>query len=77
MTDRADAARGILAVPLFNELMDDLEMDAVNAAVNAAYADHEKRQACMAEVKAIRNLRQSLRNLSEEDQAKVRRQAPA
>ncbi len=77
MTERAAAARGILAVPLFGELMDELERDAVNAAVNANYEDHEARQAYLAEVRAIRNLRSKLAVFSQEDQAKGRKQAPA
>lgn len=77
MTDRADAARGILAVPFFDELMDGLEQDAVNSAVNADYNDHEARQAHLAEVRAIRNLRSKLAVISQEDQARERKQAPA
>jgi len=77
VTDRANAARGILAVPLFDELMDGLEQDAMNSAVHANYEDHQARQAHMAEVRAIRNLRSKLAVISQEDQAKDRKQAPA
>jgi anti-sigma factor RsiW len=77
MTDRADAARSILAVPLFTEIMDGLEQDAMNSAVHAKYEDHEARQAHMAEVRAIRNLRSKLAVISKEDQASERKQAPA
>lgn len=77
MTDRADAARGILAVPFFDELMDGLEKDAVNQLVDADLKDHETRQAFIAEVRAIRNLRFRLAVVSNEDQATKRKQAPA
>jgi hypothetical protein len=77
MTDRADAARGILAVRFFDELMDGLEQDAVNSAVAADFTDHGARQAHLAEVRAIRNLRSKLAVISQEDQARERKQAPA
>lgn len=55
--ERKGAAQAILAIPLFNALMDDLESAEINAAVAADYADHEKRQGHLAALKAIRNLR--------------------
>lgn len=77
LTDRADAARGILAVPFFDDLMDGMEKDAVNAAVSAKYDDHEARQAHLAQVRAIRDLRSTLAVISQEDQARERKKAPA
>lgn len=77
MTARADAARSMLAVPLFDELMASLEADAVNAAVHADYTNHESRQAQMAEIRAIRNLRSKLEVISKEDQPSERKKAPA
>lgn len=79
MTDPADrksAAQAILAIPLFDELMGDLENTEINAAVNAAYTDHEKRQGHMAAVRAIRNLRSTIRSLAE-SQPSERKKAPA
>jgi hypothetical protein len=74
---RADAARSILGIQLFNELMDGLEQAAVNQAVNARYDDHEARQAHLAQVRAIRDLRSQITVISQEDQVKERKQAPA
>jgi hypothetical protein len=74
---RAEAARDILSVPLYSELMDELEQAAVNAAVYAAPTDHEARQAHLAQVKAIRDLRSRVEVISREDQSTERKQAPA
>jgi hypothetical protein len=74
---RAEAARDILSIPLYSELMDELEKAAVNAAVYAEYDDHEARQAHLAQVKAIRDLRSRVEVISREDQSTKRKQAPA
>lgn len=74
---RAEAARDILSIPLYSELMDELEKAAVNAAVYAEYDDHEARQAHLAQVKAIRDLRSRVEVISREDQSTSRKQAPA
>lgn len=71
------AAQSILGIPLFNELMDGLEAAEINGAVNAAYDDHEKRQAHMAALRAIRNLRSRIGALATEGQPSERKQAPA
>lgn len=79
MTDPADrksAAQAILAIPLFDDLMSDLENTEINAAVNADYTNHEKRQGHMAAVRAIRNLRSTIRSLAE-SQPIERKKAPA
>lgn len=77
MTTRADAARSIIGIPLFNELMDGLEQAAVDQAVNANPTNHEARQAHLAQVRAIRDLRSNLTVISQEDQVKERKKAPA
>lgn len=74
---RADAARDILAVPLFDELMNELEQAAMNACIYAKYDDHEARQAHAAEARAVRNLRSRLEAISQEGQSSGRKQAPA
>lgn len=74
---RAEAARDILSIPLYSELMDELEQAAVDAAVYAEYDDHEARQAHLAQVKAIRDLRSRVEVISREDQSTKRKQAPA
>ena len=74
---KADAARSILGIPLFTELMDELEQTAVDRAVHAQPTDHEARQAHLAQVRAIRDLRSRITILSTEDQVKERKKAPA
>jgi len=73
----ADAARAILSIPLYAELMDELEAAAVNAAVYAKYDDHEARQAHLAQARAIRDLRSRIEVISKEDQSGDRKKAPA
>ena len=75
--ERTRSAQAILAIPLFDELMDELEAAAVNAAVYANSTDHEARQAHLAQVRAIRDLRSRVEVLAKEDQSTKRRQAPA
>lgn len=75
--ERRRSAQAILAVPLFDELMSELEAASVNAAVHAHYNDHEARQAHLAQVRAIRELRSRIEVLATEDQSKGRRKAPA
>lgn len=77
MSDKAAAARDILAVPLFAELMDELEQAAVDAAVQAKITDDVTRAANMAEVRAIRSLRSRIEMLAREDEPKKARRAPA
>lgn len=74
---RAEAARDILSISLFGELMDELEAASVNAAVHAQPTDHEARQAHLAQVRAIRDFRSRVEVISREDQATDRKQAPA
>lgn len=77
MTTRADAARTIIGIPLFTELMSELEQTAINQAVFAKYDDHEARQGHLAMVRAIRDLRSRIEIISKEDQSIDRRKAPA
>jgi hypothetical protein len=75
--DRTSAAQAILAIPLFNQLMDELEAGEINGAVAASYDDHEKRQGHMAAVRAIRNLRSRIGAIASEGQPSGGRPAPA
>lgn len=75
--ERTRSAQAILAIPLFGELMDELEAAAVNAAVYAQPTDHEARAAHIAQVRAIRDLRSRVEVISREDQSTKRKQAPA
>jgi hypothetical protein len=74
---RAHAAQAVLSIPLFDELMDELEQAAINACIYAKYDDHEARQAQAAEARAVRNLRSRLEAISQEGQSSERKQAPA
>ncbi len=74
--DRQRAAKTILEIPFFNDLMDGLEKTAVDGCVFAKYDDHQARQAYAAEARAIRNLRGELEAIAN-GQSKPRRQAPA
>lgn len=74
--ERKSAAQAIVAVPLFNDIMSELEAGEINAAVSADYTDHEKRQGHLAAVRAIRNLRSTIRSLAE-GQPTERKKAPA
>jgi hypothetical protein len=74
---RAEAARDILSISLFGEIMDELEQASVNAALHASYNDHEARQAHLAQVRAIRDFRSRVEVISKEDQTTNRKQAPA
>jgi len=75
--ERRAAAQAILGIPLFNEIMDDMEKGEVNAAVSAPYDNHEARQGHMAAVRAIRNLRSRIGALAVEGQPNGGKQAPA
>lgn len=58
--DAVNAAKSLLEHPLINEIFDDMERDAVNAAVNVSALEHELRLVLLMEVKVIRNLRSKL-----------------
>lgn len=74
---RADDAKTILAIPLFEQIISELEATAVNQIVAAKYDDHEARQAYAADIKAVRNLRSTVVAISQEGQTAERKQAPA
>lgn len=77
ISERAAAAQAILGIPLFNELMNELEAAEVNKAVAARYDDHEARQANMAAIRAIRDLRSRIGALANEGQPTGGKKAPA
>ena len=54
------AARMILDHPVVKEIFDDMEMEALNNAVNAKLTDTETPAAFLAEVRAIRKFRSNL-----------------
>jgi hypothetical protein len=76
-TERTSAAQAILAIPLFNQLMDELETYEINCAVAAPYENHEARQVHMAALKAIRNLRLRIGAIANEGQPSGGKKAPA
>jgi hypothetical protein len=54
-------AERLLNHPLFNEIFDALESDAMEVAVQAKPSDDETRRTAMNEIRAIRSLRQKLK----------------
>lgn len=76
-TDRARAAQAALEIPLFLEILAELERNAVNACLTAPYNDHEKRQHHAVEAMAVRTLRNRLESISKEGQSTGNRVAPA
>ncbi|MDX0921810.1 hypothetical protein GOE04_11585 [Sinorhizobium medicae] len=75
--DKTAAARVLLDMPLFQLLMDELEMTAVNGCVNAKNTDHDARAAFAAEVRAIRNLKGKIKFLAEGQSSADGKGAPA
>lgn len=75
-TDRARAAQAALEIPLFLDVMNEIEQAAVNACLNAKYNDHESRQHHALEAMAVRKLRSKLEAISKEGQS-TSRSAPA
>lgn len=73
--DRRRAAQAILAVPYFNELIDEIETIALNKCISADLNDDETRRNAAAEVRAIRKVRSRL--ASHAEQAAETRKAPA
>ncbi|MCZ7856012.1 hypothetical protein O9X81_05245 [Agrobacterium salinitolerans] len=64
---RAAAARDILAIPLFAELMAEMEKTYTDACVYAAATDDGARLAAATQVRAIRELRDNIERISKED----------
>jgi hypothetical protein len=75
-TDRARAAQAALEIPLFTEVLDDLEKAATNHCILAPINDDETRRNAAAEVRAIRKLRSTLEAIAREGQS-TSRTAPA
>lgn len=67
--EKARDAKMLIDHPLVNEIFDALEREAMSAAINAAPLEHDLRAARMAEIRAIRSLRQRLRLLVAESAA--------
>lgn len=57
--ERQYHAQELLKNPLFSELCETLEKDAVNRCVAARYDDHEARVTAAADIRAIRTFRQN------------------
>lgn len=76
-TERTAAAQAIVGIPLFNQLMDELEAGEISSAVAADYTDHEKRQGHIAALRAIRNLRSRIGAIAQEGQPSGGKKAPA
>lgn len=63
-TQRQGEAEFILAHPLFNELLDGQERQAMETAVQAAPDDDNTRRTAMMQVQAIRTLRRQLAEIA-------------
>lgn len=77
ISDRARAAQAALEIPMFVELLADLEKAATNQCINANINDDETRRNAAAEVRAIRSVRSRLEAISKEGQSIGNRVAPA
>lgn len=75
-TDRARAAQAALEIPLFTDVLDELEQAAINACLNANYDDHAARQHHALDAVAVRKLRSKLQAIAREGQS-TSRTAPA
>lgn len=76
--DRRRAAQSILEYPFFLDLWAELEAAAVNAAIYADYADHEKRQGAAMQARAYREILSRIRSIAKDGQTEaVSRRAPA
>jgi hypothetical protein len=58
--ERTSLAEQLKSNPLLNIVLDELEKAAMEQAIYAPYDNHEKRQAYLAEVRAIRAFRSNL-----------------
>lgn len=70
-----NAARMILDHPVVGEILDDMERDMLNTAVNTKSTDAETTAACLAEVRAIRKFRSTLNFLITNGEATLKRNA--
>lgn len=76
-TDRARAAQAALEIPMFTDLLDELEKAATNQCIHANINDDETRRNAAAEVRAIRSVRSRLVAISQEGQTTGSRSVPA
>lgn len=76
ISDRARAAQAALEIPMFLDILTDLEQAAVNACLSAKYDDHEARQHHALDAMAVRKLRSKLEAIAREGQS-TSRSAPA
>lgn len=77
ISDRARAAQAALEIPMFTDLLDELEKAATNQCIHANINDDETRRNAAAEVRAIRSVRSRLESLAREGQPTGNRVAPA
>lgn len=75
--DRRRAAQAILEFPFFLDLWAELEAAAVNAAIYADYADHEKRQGAAMQARAYREILSRIRSVAQDKADQSSRRAPA
>ena len=68
------AARMILDHPVVMEIFNDMEAEALNAAVNAKITDEETPAAFLAEVRAIRKFRSNLNFIVTNGEAVLKRE---
>jgi hypothetical protein len=69
-----NAARIVLDHPVVDDILSSMELDAINAAVDAKLTDAETPAAYLAEVRAIRNFRNNLRQLVQLGEARLKRE---
>jgi len=67
----------ILDHPVVKEIFDDMEMEALNSAVNAKLTDTETPAAFLAEVRAVRKFRSSLSFIISQGEATLKRNQAA
>lgn len=75
--NRQEGAKAILSIPTFHDLLGELEVAAMNRIIQAAYEDHETRQAFAAEVRAIRNFRAKVEQVAKDGAPALGKSAPA
>lgn len=62
--EAVNAAKALLDHPVVNEIFEELERDAIEAALNAGPLEHEIRLALLNEAKVIRAVRSKLHTLT-------------
>lgn len=61
--ENVNAAKVLLDHPLINEIFNELESEAIEAAINAGPLEHDLRAALLIEARSIRSLRSKLLTL--------------